>query len=294
MVKKAVLLKQRKRVAARVAHAGAPAGKAPRLEMRHALIRREACEENLSTPDGAIEHRFAEGTFGVRSRPRPRAVKSDTDNTCSGIDLSVHGGLRDDGGDVRMMVLHADEWKAQCPCLLLRPLAGEVSRVGIAGEYGGAHIKELRHAIERRFPRIERLRIFKVADMLGNEALFRIVAAGAGERKGRLLLGAACQMQDEREAGGTGSAIGRGAKPRARRTSWTLPLTTRTTESSNRERIARSLPSKASANPLTTRRFHARPSSISMGSSLTFPLVITSASTPRVRHSSMSRCWSGV
>ena len=61
------------------------------------------------------------------------------------------------------------------------------------GEHGGAHIKELRHAIERRFPRIERLRVFKVADMLGNEALFRVEVAGTGERKGRLLLGSARQ-----------------------------------------------------------------------------------------------------
>ena len=161
--------------------------------MRHALIRREACEENLSAPDGAIEHRVAEGASGVRSRPRPRAVKGDTDNTCSGIGLSVHGCLCDDGGDVRMMVLHADERKAQCPCLLLRPLAGEVSRVGIAGEHGGAHIKELRHAVERHVPCIERLRVFKVADMLGNEALLRVEVAGTGERKGCLLLGSARQ-----------------------------------------------------------------------------------------------------
>ena len=129
---------------------------------------------------------LADGGSGLGGRPpAPVAVKGDTDNTCSGIDLSVHGCLCDDGSDVRMMVLHADEWKVPCPCLLLRPLAGEVSRVGIAGEHGGAHIKELRHAIERCFPRIERLRVFKVADMLGNEALFRVEVAGTGERKGR-------------------------------------------------------------------------------------------------------------
>ena len=87
-----------------------------------------------------------------------------------------------------------------------------------------------------------------------------------------------------------GKSTGNGAYPRERRIGSSPPAAKRVTESSQRTWIGRSWSRKASAIPPSLAS--ASPSSVAMGSSLLFPLVITSV----FRHGAgapKSRWWSG-
>ena len=84
-----------------------------------------------------------------------------------------------------------------------------------------------------------------------------------------------------------GNAMGSGAYPRERRSSWRRVPVARSTESSQRMWISRSWVSRPST--IGPSRVAASPSSCAIGSSLLFPLVITSGRpTPAT-----SRWWSG-
>ena len=122
---------------------------------------------------------------------RTRSVKCNTDDPGIRFDLAVRGGLGDDGGDMGVVMLDLYEGQPRCPCLLARPLAGQIAGVRVAGECGRAQVEEPFHTRARRLPGVKGLGVFEVADVLRNKALSSAGAVFACEGEGRFLLGAA-------------------------------------------------------------------------------------------------------
>ena len=150
-----------------------------------------------------------------------------------------------------MVMLHLNQWDIELSRLFTCPFRNEVLRVRVAGKARRAQLEELLEAAFRVEPGVERLGVFQIAHMLGDE---RIRTADEGE--GAFLLRTRCkEHRDDRSSfvacsfgralmagganrlGGRVSFSGTGAKPRARRIICTAAPTEpaemmRTTESS--------------------------------------------------------------
>lgn len=188
-----------------------------------------------------------------------------------------------------MMVLDFDKRQIVLPCLLARPLARQIAGMHVACQGGRRQVKEVFQTRERGAPGIEGSAVFNIADMLRHKTGRMTVRVHASECNRGFLLRP------------TGEYAGRGAVERRQR-----------------QRLRRISACAANGHNGAVRRAHYRVvvaredcavvteqrvsdaggnkvlpckvSSVSIGSSLRFPLVMTSACIPRASAAASNRC----
>ena len=143
-------------------------GSAPRHgnigEVREPLIGLRVCKQHFPAPDRAV-------------RAEPRSVEGDSAHRARKAVLAY------DRSDVRMVMLHLNQWDIELSRLFTCPFRSEVLRVRIAGKARRAQLEELLEAAFRVEPGVERLGVFQIAHMLGDERL-----RTADESEGAFLL----------------------------------------------------------------------------------------------------------
>ena len=151
--------------AQRIPHRGRAAGHGHVGEVREPLERRAIRQQHFPAPDGAV-------------RSVARSVERDAAHR------PFQSVLAQNGGDVRMVMLHLRKRQTARAAALARPLRRKVLGMQVASEQGGCDLEQRLVAALGRKPRVVRLGVFHVADVLRHERL-----GIARERERVLLLG---------------------------------------------------------------------------------------------------------